>query len=181
MVTVLLVGIPLACLSAKLDNSRRQRQAVDAIVRAGGWVYYDYQFDEHGDMPERAQPRGPRQFRRILGDDLFNKVVVAHLRNGGLEHLTSLIAVREVSVYYPLTSADMPYVEQLAQLKHLRSLGIMTHEDDAIVDHFASLRQLRFLRLDDSSVSPSGLERLQAALPDCVVSLGRSGSEYRGL
>jgi hypothetical protein len=176
MATVLLVGILMACISARLDSSRRQHQAVDAIVRGGGRVLYDYEFDKFGDMYEHSHPNGPRWLRSILGDDFFNNVVKVQLAKGGLEHLTSLIAVNRVEVNYPLTSADMRYIEELTHLKHLRSLGVETHEGDIIVDHFAVLSQLRYLRLEDTCVSPSGLERLRAALPNCEVTLGRSRS-----
>lgn len=173
---VLLVGLVLACFSARLDNSRRQRQAVDAIVRGGGRVLYDYEIDEVGDMYEHSHPKGPQWLRRILGDDFFNNVVDVRLAKSELEYLTSLIAVDSAVVNYPLTSADMKYIEQLAHLKHLRSLCVETHEGDAIVDHFAVLSQLRYLRLEDTCVSPRGLERLRAALPNCEVTLGRSRS-----
>lgn len=139
-------------------------------------MVYDYEIDEVGDMYEHSHPNGPRWLRRIFGDDFFNNVVDVRLAKGELEYLTSLIAVDRVEVNGPLTSADMKYIEQLAHLKHLRSLGVETHEGDAIVDHFVVLSQLRYLRLEDTCVSPSGLKRLRAALPNCEVTLGRSRS-----
>jgi len=47
-VFVLLVAIGMSWFAVKMNEARKQREAVEAIVAAGGWVDYDHQLGEDG-------------------------------------------------------------------------------------------------------------------------------------
>ena len=79
LVFVLLLSVPLSWFAWKLQKARRQREAVEAIVEAGGYVYYDFQIDETGAEITGAQPTAPVWLRKSLGDDFFRAVTTVDL------------------------------------------------------------------------------------------------------
>jgi hypothetical protein len=71
LVLVLLVSIGLSWLGIKMNQARRQREVVKAILEAGGAVYYDYEYKQSGN----PEPPAPAWLRKLFGDDLFRDVV----------------------------------------------------------------------------------------------------------
>ena len=76
----LLLVMTLACigmswLGVKMQQARKQREAVEAIEKLGGWVHYDYQVDQSGRWHFGAVPPGPAWLRNGLGEDFFSTVV----------------------------------------------------------------------------------------------------------
>jgi hypothetical protein len=101
LVFVLLLSVPLSWFAWKLQKARRQREAVEAIVEAGGYVYYDFQIDETGAEITGAQPTAPVWLRKSLGDDFFRAVTTVDLSgtqvtNTGLECLRGLNNLKEL-------------------------------------------------------------------------------------
>ncbi len=60
LVFVLPTSIGMSWFGVRLHRVRRQRGAVKAIQKAGGWVNY-----------EEPEPWGPPWLRELLGDDFF--------------------------------------------------------------------------------------------------------------
>ena len=75
LVFVTLCAIACSWLAVKMQQAKRQREAVAVIEKLGGWVMYDYQVDELGRiMKNRGAPR-PAWLRNLLGDDFFGDVI----------------------------------------------------------------------------------------------------------
>ncbi len=91
LLAVLIVAIGMAAWIVPIKNrAQRQKEAVDAILKGGGFVVYDYQ--EYGErIHEDAKPPGPDWLRKLLGDDVFTNVIAADVEsNDGLERLRDL-------------------------------------------------------------------------------------------
>ena len=82
LVAVALFGIWLGVIA---NRANRQRRAVQAITKAGGSVWYDYQADGSGSeaiepdvRPDAPEP-GPSWLRKLIGIDYFANVVGASM------------------------------------------------------------------------------------------------------
>ena len=64
LVLMLLVCIGMGWLAVKMQRVRREREAVAAIERLGGWCVY-------GDPDSAEESRGRAWLRKLLGDDFF--------------------------------------------------------------------------------------------------------------
>lgn len=71
MIFTLVVAIPCAWLGHRIEEKRRERQAVAAIVKLGGGLRYDYE-NAPGKVP--LEPPGPRVLRSLLGENYFCEV-----------------------------------------------------------------------------------------------------------
>ena len=79
LVLTVAVAIPCSWLAMEMKAAREQREAVDAIVRSGFIVGYDYQkarFSGFGFRSLPTPPPVPVWLRKLLGDDFFTDVVV---------------------------------------------------------------------------------------------------------
>ena len=70
------------------ESGARQKEAVEAILKARGWVFYDYEEPSSS----RRKPPGPAWLRKLLGDDLFVNVTRVDFQfrgidNAGLQNL----------------------------------------------------------------------------------------------
>ncbi len=159
-----LACIGMSWVGVKMQQARRQREAVAAILRVGGFVWYDYQVDSSGMGIQGAQPPGPKWLRSLLGDDLFTAVAVVQFQrkvtDAGLEPLERLPYVHTLGLSATQTTD--------AALKHLRGLKQLhtlvldgTQVIDAGLGHLKGLAQLRVLWLSNTRVTDAGLERLK--------------------
>ena len=81
---LLVVTVLCIWLGIKVNEARRQKEAVDAILKAGGMVHYDYQTlpnipsENHWNIGYNANalPTGPPFLRKLFGDDCFRKVIL---------------------------------------------------------------------------------------------------------
>ena len=174
LVFVLLVSVGLNWLGVKMHQARKQREAVEAILEAGGEVAYGYQFKEDGASVPGATPPGPAWLRKLLGDDFFRDVIRVSLEldSGGaeLEHLEGLSELRRVN----LASTQVTDVG-LEHIKGLTKLETLFLDDTKITDtgleHLKGLTNLKSLGLSHTQVTDEGTKNLQEALPNCVIDL----------
>ena len=175
----LLVVMTVLCvwLGWKVNAARRQKDAVEAITKAGGDVVFDYQIALNPPgtpalfkVLPNALPPEPDWLRATIGDDYFRKVVAVNLqlRNGqpsiaesDLKRLTNLpdlidvglVRVRVVSdgsnLQRQINDADLETVGQLSRLRML----VVDHTDisGSGLSHLAKRKDLKFLNL---SVTP---------------------------
>src|SRR5438045_591722 len=80
VIVSLLVGVGLGIIA---NRARRQREAVSAISRVGGTVWYDYQ-KASDKRPNAFDPKsaalGPEWLRRLIGPEFFQDVVMVNLK-----------------------------------------------------------------------------------------------------
>ena len=194
----LLVSIGMSWISMKMQQARRQKQAVEAILRSGGWVFYDYEADEFGDFPQHPGSPGPKWLTKLVGRDFFACVVnVSFSTDKGLEYLCELPEVRRVSLSNTgVTDGELRHLEGLVHLRqlylcnltvtdagltHLKGLArletlylVRTAVTDEGLQYLSGLRQLKLLHLEGSNkVTPDGAEKLQKALPNCIIRWAR--------
>ena len=76
---ILVVGMLAGWAAMGIQKARRQAEAVAALQAAGASVYFDYQWKNGQPVPDAVSPAAP-WVRRVLGDDLLNRVVAVDLR-----------------------------------------------------------------------------------------------------
>jgi len=165
LVFVLLASVGLSWFAMKLHQARKQREAVEAILKAGGWVTYDFELADTGTLTPGAEPPAPPWLRKVLGDDFFRDVVRLHVSGPGcgdaeLEHLEGLTKLEEVSLSFAqVTDAGLAHLEGLTSLEVLELTG--TQVSDAGLQHLRRLTRLRALSLEGTQLTDSGLEHLK--------------------
>jgi hypothetical protein len=145
LIFVLLVSIGMSWLGVKMELARRQREAVEAIEKAGGRVTYDSQVDAPFFDP-LAEPPAPKWVRPILGDDFFCDVTRVQVGGSFGDH--------EASHLKALTKLVFLYLRE-------------TQVTDAGLPHLEGLTKLEWLGLDGTQITPEGVKKLKEALPDC--------------
>ena len=129
MVFVLVIGVWLGWF---VRRARVQRQAVAAIVKAGGDVVYGWDY--------RTVVRGPRWLRELIGVDYFDTV-------------TGINANKP--------AVDDAVVAQIGRLAQVRALGLQgSTVTDAGLAHLAGMTELRVLRIRSPNVNGSGFRHL---------------------
>jgi len=158
---VVLLSLPLGWFGWKLREAERQRRAVEAIRKAGGYVLYDYHFGSQWDGSGLLAPRkppGPAWLRRLVGGDFLADVFVVDFSDP------------LYSSFFPDTDVGDADFECLRGLTELRSLGLSsTQVTDAGLESIRGLTELTRLNLSDTSVTKGGIKELQEALPNCEI------------
>jgi hypothetical protein len=181
MIFVTLFAVACSWFAVKMQQARRQREAVEAIVKLGGKVMYDYQSREQNEPVvaivksggqvmydyqfyeyeiQSARPPGPAWLRNILGDDFFCTVVDAQPKDdASMPILKDLSGIRTLNLRYSqVTDAGLEYLKGLPQLKLLLLSG--TQVTDAGLEHLKGLTQLQRLELN-ANITDTGLEHLK--------------------
>ena len=159
---VLLVNIAMSVVATKMRAARRQRDAVAAIEKSGGSVWYDHEVDESGFslLPGHRPPPWPSWLRKLLGDDFFRTVVTAYVESdASFEPLKQLDRLQHLSCDDSVTEAGLAHLKELRQL---RDLDLMTNPSVAAgLEHITALTQLEELNLSNTDVGDAELERLK--------------------
>lgn len=174
LVLVLVVGGGLGWV---VHSARVQREAVEAIRRAGGSVQFDWQVEaERAALKEAmggmgggflvlpdADPPWPRWLVDLLGVDFFGSVVEVDVVGGGsdalLAHIGRLHRLDHLRFLdSEVTPAGLSRLRSLSRLKWLDLDG--TKVTDAGLAHLRGLTALEGLGLDQTSVGDAGLSHL---------------------
>jgi hypothetical protein len=155
---VLVCAVVFSWLAVKMDQARKQREAVEAIVEAGGEVELDYEHDRP------AEPLPPAWLRKLLGDEFFRDVVCVRLTrdcgDGELEHLKGLTKLEYLSLDGTrITDAGLVHVKGLTNLKYLYLDG--TRVTDVGLEPLKGLTKLKHLFLSDTQLTDAGLADLK--------------------
>ena len=89
LIAILVLSLPLSWFAVRLARERRQREAVEAIERLGGWA------------GESTEPSAPKWVRAFVPEGVFSDVVEVELvhtrdRNARLEALKAVSTDREM-------------------------------------------------------------------------------------
>jgi hypothetical protein len=154
----MLLALTVLCvwLGFKVNAAGRQRDAAQAILKAGGTVAYDYQLVPVPGIPNffnidtRATLSVPGWLRSIFGDDFFCNVIYVGFTGTGadfeLTRLAELPSIERIAIKFlpPAQSGGKPQM-------HLR-------DDDLAV--FGKLSQLQQLELHRQEFEGTGLRSL---------------------
>lgn len=167
LIFVLLVSIGMSWLGVKLERARRQREAVRVVRAAGGYAWYDYEWEDRF-----AEPPVPGWLRGLVGDDFFDVVAVTVWRgdfgDDEMIYLRRLTKLEMIGICYAqITDAGLEYLEGLTNLTDL--ILTDTQITDAGLKHLEGLTSLHSLDVRSNQVTPEGVANLQEALPECEI------------
>jgi internalin A len=134
IVFVIVVGAGLGWI---VRQAHVQRDAVAAIQKAGGSVYYDWEWSNGNVIPE-GKPWAPQFLVDFIGVDYFG-------------HISSATIDGE-------TDAVIAEIERLIRLQRLVFIG--SSISDSGLAHLKGLNNLSTLYLGDGQVTNAGLEHL---------------------
>ena len=199
LLLMFLASIGMSWFVVRMQRARRQREAVEAILKVHGAVGYDYQIGASGSMIKGAQPPGPPWLRKLLGDDFFGNVVSAVVHDdSSLKYLKGLTTLQSVSVWdSDVTDAGVEDLNALPSfrvlilggtevtdttLEHLKGLTTLqwlilmnVKVTDAGLEHLKGLTKLQSLSLLNTKVTDEGVQKLRHALPNCKIQIHRRG------
>jgi hypothetical protein len=190
-----LVFVTLFCVWAAwwTHAARQQKQAVEAVREYGGWVYYDYEFDDDPQRPQRVTNESPWPSWLVdtFGVDMLHNIVEVNLvygdDNGKREetkntsdeiigHLEGFPNLRRLFLHSTqVTDATMPHI---AKLRKLECLLIWKAEmvSDAGFSHLASLGRLKTLQISNAQLGDESLA-IMGHLPQ-IESLSLQGNHF---
>ena len=157
---MLLVVVTLLCvwLGFKVNAARRQKEAVDAILIAGGKIRYDYQLlpnvssENHWNYRNAADalPSGLPILRKLFGEDCFRKVIIVQFDKANIPE----------AVFTQLS--NLPDLEQiyLSNVKLVPASNVPRSIQDSDFELFGQLGRLEFLEIDFAETNGSGLTHI---------------------
>jgi len=195
MVLVITVAIPCCWLAVKMRQAEKQTKAVEAIEKAGGWVFYDYQMDHSA--PWKESP-SPGWLAKVVGADFLSDVGAVHLMYCVIgddmldNHLKGLTRLEGLNLAHTqITDDALSHVKGMTTLEELNLTDTQITDDalshlkgltrlkllglphmpvtDAGLAHLKQLENLERLSLRDIDVSEEGIEELRKALPNCQI------------
>jgi hypothetical protein len=169
MIVVTLFAVACSWFAVKLQQASSRREAVEAIRKAGGSIFYDYQIDKSEKVIPGAEPFAPICLRNLLGDDFFYDVVYAEVSSDtALAQLKAFPQLKWLqAIQSGITDNGMQHLETLTQLKRL-SLEY-TQVTATGLEHLNVLPRLDRLDLRDNKILKEDLEKLQHILPNCNI------------
>jgi hypothetical protein len=157
LVLVVAVAIPCSWLAVEMDQARKQKEAVEAIEKAGGVVWYHYESDDSSVAIVGTEPTGPLWLRNLLGNDFF-----AEAESVDLGPTCMASASGEAAIIVSVRVGTDAVIERLQFIPHVRELCLNNSDiTDAGLEALTRLRQLQWLQLDDTKITDAGLEHLK--------------------
>jgi Leucine-rich repeat (LRR) protein len=161
-IVVTLFAIACSCIAVVLQNAKGQRDAVEAIKKAQGYVTYDFWDD--AEFQGKKGPPGPAWLRALLGDYYFSDVVSVsgNLTDVEMVHLKRLTKLRKLKIWmaYRVSDAGLAYLKGLTELQIL-DLSSCSNISDAGIVHLKGLTKLQKLDLSSTQVTDVGLENIK--------------------
>jgi len=178
LLVVLLVSVGLSWFVTKRNRAQKEEAAVKAIDGLGGYVLYDFQFDDSGKFDRNRRRPGPKWLHERLGYYFFSHVVRVGTESSegvGISdaelkllsgHLASLTRLKTLSLTdSPISDAGLESLRGLTQIEELDLSG--TRVTDNGLRCLRDLRRLKTLNLKSTQVSAQGVQQLRQSLPDC--------------
>jgi internalin A len=187
LVLVLLVAAGLGWM---VRSARIQREAVRAIMIAGGRVNYD-RGQKIGKSTRTRVMRPPKWLSDAVGVDYFYSVAKvwflipltsspsASETDAALAHVGRLTRLKWLIVIRPLSDAGLVHLKGLESLTDLHLSG--TQITDAGLAHLKGLTNLSSIDLSETKVSDAGVVHLKGLAKLEVLYLGRTQVTDAGL
>ena len=171
IVVVLVIGSWLGWL---VRSARIQREAVAAIQKAGGHVFYDWEWTNGNSIPAR-NPWAPRWLIDLIGVDYFDHVTYVSLSPNGADDaaITQVGRLTRLQVlWHDQRSWDCDFIPStlsdagLLHLTGLTDLSLLCIRGSRVTDggllHLKSFTNLTGLYLDGNRLTDAGLAHLAA-------------------
>jgi hypothetical protein len=160
---LLLITALCVWLGIQVTSARRQREAVAAIIKAGGTVFYDYEMVP--DTPfgynvnKMLRPPGAAWLRQLVGEDYFRTAGVVWLPSSAesaVDQLAKLSSVQAIRI-----EGEVIPLHTLAHLSRLRSLSLMGNRIDSLeLSLLPNPARLTHLVLVVRNVDDAAMERI---------------------
>ena len=179
LIVLVLLSLLLGWFALKIRQAQRQRQVVEAIQKAGGWVRYDFEVDESGAPIGGEKWPGLAWLRKLFGEDLLGDVDTvgsfgSEVSDVLLEQFKGLADLKRLHLTgVPVTDAGIEHLKGLTNLQVLDLSG--TQMTDLGLQHLKGLTNLQVLWLSDTQVTDAGLQHLKG-LPS-LEQLNLSGTQ----
>ena len=189
-----IAAVAVGWLGKRMEQKRNEREAMEALVKLGCYVEYDYEMED-----PNAKPPGPDWLRDVLGENFFSEVVCVSvmrrppiLSDSGLVNLKGLTQLQTLDLNgtkvtdaglmhviglprldflslanTAVSDAGLPQLNGLPRLQTLNLTG--TQVTDAGLARLNGLTKLQMLELHATNVTDAGVEDLQKALPNCKI------------
>ena len=169
MISTMIVAIACGWLGRRIERKRKEREAIQAILKFGGSVEYDYQLLHPfpgASWSPIAEPYGPAWMRNLLGENFFSEVNGVLLYESRItdDGLVNLKWFKEAQYLWLEEDkiGDIGLVN-LKPLKRLYALNLdLTNVGDAGLENLIAMDELRELGLKGTNVSDAGLVHLKA-------------------
>jgi internalin A len=157
---VLVMGVWLGLI---LRSGRIQRDAVAAITRAGGEVWYEWEYQNGLFYTREYHCPWPKWLVDHVGVDYLGNVIRVDFRKRGsdaeLAHVVNLGRLEELLLIdSPVTDSGLAHLRRSTTLKSLFLAG--TRISDSGLAHLKGLSRLEVLSLADTAVTDAGLAHL---------------------
>jgi hypothetical protein len=166
LIFVTLAALGISWFGMNLHRARRQREAIEAILKMGNVVLnYECQLELKNVNPKRLL-YGPAWLRKLLGDDFFNDVALCIITEKGdihsaLEHCKEFPELEELEIWgRGLTDDDL---KNIPKLKNLRNLSIWFGEKITVAgwDSIKEMKQLQGLQIGRIRFTDDDLAKFQ--------------------
>jgi hypothetical protein len=158
-------------LGVKVNQARRQKEAVEALLELGATVRYAHQRDDTNptEFDSNKDLRVPGWLRRLAGDDFFQTVALvefsAPVTDEDLVHLAALSHIERLHVSdkesyetHDISDAGFAHLPRPDKLTHFGAAN--TRISDAFLTRLAGATQLQTLHLSGTRVTDEGLRSL---------------------
>jgi hypothetical protein len=162
--TLLLFFLFCACLcswfAVKLQQAQQQRVTVEALIKLGARVFYDYEDMLHGGEFDGPLP-GPAWLRNQLGIDFFSRATGVRCQD--TFKAKDLIRLKELPNLFCLdlcqTTFSNKELESVNEIKSLKRIVLPASDDNKTLAHISGLTNLEYLFLSghyytDEEMSP---------------------------
>jgi hypothetical protein len=168
LIFTIVVAVACGWLGRRIERKRNEREAIEAILKFGGSVEYDYQLLHPfpgASWSPTAEPYGPAWMRNLLGENFFSEV------NGVLLYESKITDDGLVNLKW-FTEAQYLWLEEdnisdiglvnIKPLKRLYALNLaLTNVGDAGLENLIGMDELRELCLKATKVTNAGLVHLK--------------------
>jgi Leucine Rich repeats (2 copies)/Leucine Rich repeat len=184
IVLVLVIG---AALGWMVRSARVQRDAVAAITKTGGSVFYDWEW-RNGKSTQGCDPWAPRWLVKLMGVDYFGHVTLVIFSDSSTATDATIEQVACLTQLEELVHDQLPVGDQgVIRLMGLGDLNrfVLDLSDTEVSDdglaHLKGLTRLTHLDLSGTRVTDRGLARLKGLTKLTHLNLSRTRVTDAGL
>ena len=165
-------------LGVTVNQTQRQKAAVEWVRQMDGCVLYDYEIVLPGSFPlfdPARKPPGPTWLRDLCGIDYFATVEYVAIGRKGLADLSPLATLKGLQAIRvgsrfpdPISCTRIPPGSAQLHARGSRPCEFCP-ADELDISPLTHLKNLRELCVGCNHVSKADAARLQAALPECKI------------
>jgi hypothetical protein len=163
LIFTLAAGTLSGFIGIRVQARHRQKVAAEAIVKAGGEVFYDYQCDAAGKELEKSPAQHSSWLRSLVGNELFDSVVAIRVSGDAeMKYLKDLPDLKSLHFRCGprLTDAGMSFLRDAPQIERIW-MGIHDNVTSAGLAHLEDVTQLKCLEMEYLNITDEDLARIQ--------------------